>query len=384
MASSSAAPAGHGLLRQGRTLSMMLTFACTAECTHCSTLSSPRNRDHLPAADALRAIDEAAELGFVNVVFTGGEATLRWDDLLTCIGRASGHGLRTRLVTNAHWALTPEAAETTLDRLLDAGLDEINFSTGDEHARFVPLPRVAQAAAATARRGLTAHVMVELRHDREVTAARLLAEPAIQELEPEARALVRPSESPWMPVKPFKVERYPDGVASRREDLPKLAGCDSVLQTYTVQPNGRVAACCGLAMRLVPELNVGEVAGEHTLRTAIDEAEDDLLKLWLRAAGPEAILAWASDRDPEIAWEGMYGHRCQACLRLYKDPRVRAAIVDGYEEEIPAVVQAAWLKDRYVPSRLSELFGATEDPARPASPTSSEAGATPEADIVDS
>ncbi|QKW24050.1 radical SAM protein [Kitasatospora sp. NA04385] len=333
----------------------MLTFACTASCTSCSTLSHPGNRSRIPVEDALRAIEEAAELGFANVVFTGGEATLRWDDLLTCLRRTTELGLPTRLVTNAHWAVTEPEAARVLDALLDAGLHEINFSTGDEHARFVPLAQVALAAATAVRRGLTAHVMVELREGRAVTAERLMAEPAIAELPEDLRESVRPSESPWMPIRPLQVERYRDGVAATRRNLPDTVGCESVLQTYTVQADGRIGACCGLAMRLVPELNVGRLQAEATLRAAIDEAESDVLKVWLRTAGPERILAWAADRDPEIAWEGMYGHRCQACLRIYKDPRVGEAIAEGYRAEVPGIVQSAWMQERYLPQQLASL-----------------------------
>jgi MoaA/NifB/PqqE/SkfB family radical SAM enzyme len=358
-----------GLFGGQRTLSVMLTFACTAQCNNCGTLSGPDNPHFLRLTDALQSIEEAAELGFRNVVFTGGETTLRWDDLLLCIERAHQLGLPTRVVTNAHWARTAVEAEARLDELLAAGLDEINFSTGDEHARFVPVAHVANAAAAAVNRDMVAYIMVELREPREVTAEHLLAEPAIASLPPALRENVRPSESPWMPVRPYEIASYPDGVAASKESLPGTVGCESVLQTYTVQADGRIGACCGLAMRLVPELSVGNVKENDTLREAIEEAESDVLKLWIRTAGPERILAWAADRKPEIEWEGMYGHRCQACLRLYKDPQVRDAITDGYKAEIPHIVQSAWLQERYLPSQTATLFS----PLRSADPRTDEA-----------
>jgi len=149
--------------------------------------------------------------------------------------------------------------------------------------------------------------------------------------------LVKFSESPWMPLNPAKKENYPPGMAIDRNNLAKVRGCDSVIQTITVQADGRIGACCGLGMRLVPELQVGRI-GEISLTEGFSEAEDDLLKRWIRAEGPERILAWAAEKDPSIKWEGMYAHRCQACIRLYRDPAVRRIIADQYIEKIPDIV----------------------------------------------
>jgi hypothetical protein len=330
----------------------MLTYACPAECSNCGTVSSPRDRNHLSLDVVLRGIEEAHRLAFENVVFTGGEATLRWADLLTSISHANHLGLPTRLVTNAHWAETSQAAAERLDQLLAVGLDEINFSTGDEHTRFVPLDRVVFGAVAAVERGLIAHVMVELRGTRRVSSASLLQHPLIRALPEPQRERVQPTESPWMPLSPHRIETYPEGIAVTSRNLTGCVGCDSVLQTYVMQADGRVGSCCGLGMRIIPELSVGRVDGDSFLADAIAEAEADFLKLWLHYLGPEKILAWAAERDPSIEWEGMYAHRCQACIRLYRDPAVRELIQDRYLEAVPDLVQSAWLREHYISAML--------------------------------
>src|SRR5262249_35489158 len=102
-------------LGQRKTLSVMLTYACPAECSHCGTVSNPRDRHHLPLDLVLNGIDQAKRLDFENVVFTGGESTLRWDDLLIAIRHAKDISLPTRLVTNAHWAETQAVAAEKMD-----------------------------------------------------------------------------------------------------------------------------------------------------------------------------------------------------------------------------------------------------------------------------
>jgi hypothetical protein len=346
--------AATGLCRGAKTLAIMPTFTCTAACTHCGTLSSPQERTQLALADILGAIDEARRLGFAVVVFTGGEATLRWKDLLTALTRARDHGLPTRLVTNAHWALDVEEADRKLRILIAAGLSEINYSTGDEHVRYVPLERVVHATVAAARLSLRTHIMIESTASRRVSRDDVLGHPLMASLSKEERARVTALDSPWMPLDAEQVERYGEGMTVNRGNVALRKGCDSVLQTYVVQADGRVGACCGLGLRLIPELNVTRTREQGFLEKAIVDSENDFLKVWLHYKGPEKILAWAAQHDPAIVWEDMYAHHCQACRRIYADPRVRAVIAEHYREIVAEVLQSAWIDEWFGPRRIRE------------------------------
>jgi len=106
-------------------------------------------------------------------------------------------------------------------------------------------------------------------------------------------------------------------------------------------------------LRSIPELNVANVHQPGFLRRAIIESEDDLLKLWVHYEGPERIIAWAAQYDPDIVWEGRYAHHCQFCQRLYHDDAVRAVIRDHWQEVIGTILQAAWLDEVHVPQTVS-------------------------------
>jgi hypothetical protein len=343
-------PLSSDLYKGGRTLSLMPTYACTAQCKDCGTVSSPRDRNNIALETMLSAIDQAKELGFMNVVFTGGEATLRWDDLVEAVRYASGIQIPTRLVSNAYWAVNEAESTRRVRELADAGLLEINFSTGDEHARFIPLDYVVNAIVSALRHSLALAVMIELRATRNLTKESLLAHPKIMLLGERDREKIRVIESPWMPLKPLSSEQYPEGIAINRKNLAATGGCESVLQTYVIQADGRVGACCGLGMRITPELNVGISRGEHFLQDAIREAESDLLKIMLHYKGPEKLLAWAATKNPEIAWENLYAHKCQACLRIYKDPKVGSVVRQHHTELLAEMLQAAWLEEEFYPN----------------------------------
>jgi len=173
------------------------------------------------------------------------------------------------------------------------------------------------------------------------------------ELTEEQKRRIKILESPWMPLEPYTIEQYPERIAIDRHNLGWRPGCDNVMQTYTLQADGRIGCCCGIGMSKIAELNVGSVVNEKPLHSAIEEAENDFLKLWIRWKGPERILAWAADIDQRIRWEGMYAHHCQACARVYRDPRVAAVIREHYESVMAEVIQSGWMNEEFVPNALA-------------------------------
>lgn len=338
-----------------RTLSIMPTYTCPAACSSCGTLSSPREKTNLDTQSIKKAILQAKDLDFYNVVFTGGEATLRWDDLLDCIEFAANLNFPTRLVTNAHWARNFDYAERRIDALINSGLSEINYSTGDEHVRFIPITRVIIASVVAAKRNLPVHVMVEYKKERTISRGDVLTNALITDLPDEVRSLIKVIESPWMPLDHTVREEYTNTYdVLSKENLTLKKGCDNILQTYTIQADGNIAACCGLGMRLIPELQVGTVS-QKDLASVIEESESDFLKLWIHYAGPEKILAWAASKDNTIEWENIYAHHCQVCQRIYKDPKVVNIIRQYHEEVIADVLHSIWIDEEYLPQRVRDF-----------------------------
>lgn len=304
----------------------MPTFSCTAECTHCGTLSSPRDNSWLPRDDMNDAIDQAAAAGYWAVVFSGGEPTLAGENLLQAMRRAALLGLQVRLVTNAHWATNDAVALQRLSDYINAGLAELNLSTGDQHARFVPLKNIFHATRAAVVSGLDVSIIVETVKDCSITRAMVETHCEFDCLRTEFPHCTIPVlEWIWSPLSPSTVQHYPAGLTVNNKNLSTCRGCDNVLTTTTVQPDGSIGACCGLGLRFIPELKLGNIRGTK-LSEADRLAASDPLKQWIRLEGPERILAWAAKHDPKIEWENMYAHRCQACIRLFKDPHVQQVL----------------------------------------------------------
>jgi PqqA peptide cyclase len=76
-----------------------LTYRCPLRCAYCSNPVKVPDRAALGTADWLRVLDEASELGVVQVHFTGGEPLLR-DDLEALVARAAQRELYSNLITS--------------------------------------------------------------------------------------------------------------------------------------------------------------------------------------------------------------------------------------------------------------------------------------------
>lgn len=110
-------------------LLLELTHRCPLQCPYCANpLALDRANAELPTSVWLRALDEAAALGVLQVHFSGGEPMAR-RDLPDLVARARDLQLYSNLITSG---VTLTAA--SLARLREAGLDHIQLSFQDSEA----------------------------------------------------------------------------------------------------------------------------------------------------------------------------------------------------------------------------------------------------------
>ena len=145
------------------TLTIIPTYKCTAECSQCCFESNPRIKKRLGIKELLDYIDQVKK-DFPTiklVVFTGGECFLLHKDLCIAIEHVHNYGIATRCVTNGYWASTEKMAQKKLIPLYEAGLTELNFSTGDDHQTFVPFQNIYIGAISAAKIGIETVIVVE-------------------------------------------------------------------------------------------------------------------------------------------------------------------------------------------------------------------------------
>jgi pyrroloquinoline quinone biosynthesis protein E len=122
-----------------------LTHRCPLQCPYCSNpLELERAAGELETADWLRVLGEAADLGVLQVHFSGGEPTAR-RDLPELVARAAERQLYSNLITSGVLL-----DERLLGALVEAGLDHVQLSFQD--AETESAERIGGMAGAQAKK----------------------------------------------------------------------------------------------------------------------------------------------------------------------------------------------------------------------------------------
>jgi len=296
----------------------------------------------VPQDRLLRYIDEARDFPSLRlVVFSGGEAFLLGKDLVQAVRRCTDNGFLTRIVSNGYWAVNETGAHARIRPLVEAGLGELNFSTGDDHAKFVPLDRIITGLDVAMSYGLGLSLMIEQRATRGISKESIIRE--AERFPDVAKALssgaINVVESPWMEFTDHQGDEinWLPGTLVNADNIHARKPCTSVLANITVTPDDRLGMCCGLPREDIADLTVGDLR-EESLSTVFRRHMHDFLKIWLFVEGPEKMLAWAAGWDSSIEWENKYAHNCDVCRVLYSDPRFMSVLTQHGAEKMNDVM----------------------------------------------
>ena len=304
-----------------------LTHRCPLRCVYCSNpLELVRRKDELDTATWRRVFDEAAELGVLQVHFSGGEPTAR-KDLEELVAHATSRGLYTNLITSG---VLSDADQ--LMRLADAGLAHVQISiqdsddkTGDWIAGYDGAQQKKRELAVTvadANLALTINAVMH-RHniDRIESVIDMAVEMGAQRLEV---ANVQyygwgiPNRPNLMPTLD-QLDSMNEIVARRREELKGVLVIDYVVPDYYAR---RPKACMnGWARRFLNITPSGYVLPCHAAETIQDLVFDNvkdkgLADIWVNSSALNRFRG--TDWMPEPCSSCEYrerdwgGCRCQA------------------------------------------------------------------------
>lgn len=315
------------------TLTILPTYRCNAACEQCCFESNPKLAHRLSLDEIKNLIGEAHSTfpALKVVVFSGGECFLLKSDLFESIRHATSLGLLTRCVTNGYWGKTERQASSTVDSLLEAGVTEINISTGVDHQKWVPFSSVENAARALVDKGINTLVTIEADGEDSECVKNAASSPTFKDLLLKAEGRFKLQQNIWMP---FNGRFDPSRVQKSNESM--YGGCDQLFSNMVATPHGRISACCGLTFEYIPELKTGYFR-EESLRTLAERQLDDALKLWLAVDGPATIMKRIG--GPEIVEKLRdVNHICHACAIMYKSPELRDLIRQRLPELLPEIV----------------------------------------------
>ncbi len=338
------------------TATFLTTYRCTAMCTECSLRCSPY--DDSPILSFEQFADHLSRILKVLpsirlVVFTGGEPFLMGHGLDKSISHCKKQNLRTRIVSNAYWAKDEEVAFARLSQLKEAGLSEINFSTGSEHQQYVSIENIINAVLAAAKLDMLALVNYETlekdvpgklaaNEDNKIIKNNRIVEYITKN--PEQKKYLFVFMGRWVPLDNSSVP-YNRKSSVSKTILDRFQGCSNLFENIVIGPNGGLYSCCGLFVRDMPEFKLGNINKDDLLEL-LEKQKRDFLKLWLKIDGPKAILKQVISKSRNLQNCSEAIHPCQACRDLLSNPAMKEYLIENYEGTVNEVLLKLKLKER--------------------------------------
>ena len=312
---------------------IITTNKCTASCQECCFQCNPNNNKILTYKDIEYFINNAIKAfpALKLIVFTGGECTILGYDLIKSIKFAKLNNLDTRVVTNGWRARTKNDAKSYINELINAGLDELNFSTGDNHQKYIPFQNIINAAEYSCKNNLSTLISIESFNESKFNKNKALENKDFKNLADKyLYNNLNILESVWIPFHENTNYTY-----SYLQDENK--GCDSILSYIGLSSDKKLYACCGLSVDYLESMKLGELYKDSLERVYFEQLED-FLKIWLYVDGPKQIYQYCVQKNPQIRPITMLTHICEYCLEIYTNKDCKNVIEETWKEQIESVM----------------------------------------------
>jgi len=319
-------------------LTIITTYSCTSACKNCCFACSPKRKERLSIGDMKKVISEAIS-SFPSIriiIFTGGEPFLLRDELLDAIGYASGLGRCTRVVSNAYWAYRYKQAYSLLKELKKRGLNEINYSTGDEHQEFVPYDNIVYACRAALDLSFSVAVNIEAHENKKFKMETLSNDVRLLKYRNNPSFLI--SNGLWIAYdeEAKKKSKMCDTVNMCSRNKEEV-GCDTLFNNIAVSPIKQLFSCCGFFAPRTPLLQFGKL-GEGDISTNYNRQFDDLLKIWLFTSGPHNIARFINQYKSGEKIDCYKKHPCSVCEQIYANIENIEIVKLHYKEVFPRIM----------------------------------------------
>jgi MoaA/NifB/PqqE/SkfB family radical SAM enzyme len=258
------------------TLSIITTYKCTSSCKDCCFQSNPQRKEKLNVTDIKKYITETVNT-FASIkvlVLTGGECFLYGKRLEEIIKHASSLSLMTRVVTNGFWAKKYDKANEKIKNLVEAGLNEINFSTGDDHLEYVPIEAIKNGITVSLEYNLTTVVNVESGAWKRFNFNSLKEDENLKGYVDSGKLKI--INGIWIPFTRSTLNEAKTAKLKSNDMLKfkPYQRCTNLFHSITIDPNHRLMACCGLTSKYIKYLDLGN-ANKFPIKELYDKQFDD-------------------------------------------------------------------------------------------------------------
>lgn len=313
-----------GKIRFGvRILALIPSWECDVACHHCVFSSSPRVQGRLELALAVQFIDELIDCSNIDTVtISGGEAFVDSEYVLGVARHCAERPVSFRIVTNASFAVSDEAAEELLLPLREAGLHSLSVSWDRYHELFIPKECVRTAIRACRRLGIPVDMTCVVSQESRIEdALALLGEEGYE-------------------LRVVQVKALPIGRGARKLNPQTLLpasywergrACGSDFDTVAIVHDGTVYPCCAVG-GFTDAIALGRFPDESAAGLLM-RRRDSFKWSILAARGPTQLMDCASKAELAAVGADPQAHDCVNCHRIFSS-ELGEILVDRAKSEV--------------------------------------------------
>jgi hypothetical protein len=241
----------------------------------------------------------------------------------------------TRIVSNAFWAKNYNTAFRRIEKLTEAGLNEINFSTGDDHLEFVPIENIKNATLASLKQNLEVAINVESADNRKFDSKFFFKDPDLQDYIIKGKLKI--VSGLWIPFDQSTGNVINDendendlGTRKQRIYIENYIKCINLFSGITIEPNHRMLACCGITSKCVKYLDLGDVR-QFSIKELYDRQFKDFLKIWIATEGTHKIMDFIAVYT-SVASNYKREHACLVCEKILSNTQYIQILKNNYRK----------------------------------------------------
>ncbi len=218
--------------------------------------------------------------------------------------------------------------------LVDAGLTELNISTGDNHQEYVPFEYVVNGFKAAYDLGIRSMaISVESPPNADFTSEVVKNHPFLSSLINEGVLFL--IDASWMRFSTDECA-YEGAKSFLIENFETHKPCKHIFDNIAINPYSQMLACCGLTVEYNKYLKLGKISDDSSISDLYYSQFSDLFKFWLYVDGPAVIYDKVADMRKIEKKE--FPHECQYCIELVHDEDNIDIIKKLLEKELPGII----------------------------------------------
>ena len=322
---------------ESKAIVYFMTNRCGAGCDFCGR--SENDVEELPIDSVLRTIDQAYQAGIRDVDFTGGEALLRYDDIITCLKKVKSNKMRAGITTNSSYANDAETGYRVASELKEAGLTGFGFSLDYEHQESIPYSNVLNAVKGALQAdvkdiGIQSTVKKGTVHKTNDLILRIVKDLG-GKFDKKYSHIINVGER-FVEYHAIAVNRAGRANSLDRREFPRLCRindeqkCDA--DDMTITNRGEIVPCCSFYSCSNGNYSIGNV-NDIEIETALKRVNHSVTDIMLSPFFSSRIITFlqkSEDKDAKRLLNKKYTLFCEFCNDLRSTPSVIDPVIEEF------------------------------------------------------